>query len=274
MRAAKVPVKLTKASPCLWPSVLCPDAEREGAAKPLQTYAQMTLEDPNPLKRWVQRRRLADALACVTAKFPVDNLVDYGAGDGALALMAARRWPNAGITCFEPASPLADEAERRLADVPRARVVREETALPPGVDLVFCTEVFEHLPEAETEAAIRTIDRILRPTGLLVVGVPVEVGPVAGLKGLFRMTRRPGDFDARPEHVWNATVGRPPKNRPTAEFVPGRAYHSHHLGFDHRRLRRRLETAFGPVRMRGSPFAFAPVMLNSEAYMTLRKEPS
>lgn len=253
--------------------MLCPGPERGAPAKPLQTYAQMTLEDPNPLKRWVQRRRLADALACVTAKFPVDNLVDYGAGDGALALLAARRWPNAGITCFEPAPHLAAEAERRLTGIPGAPVVRDEGELRPGADVVFCTEVFEHLPDQETEAAIGTIARILRPGGLLVVGVPVEVGPVAALKGLFRMTRRPGDFDARPGHVWGATLGRPPADRPVAEFA-GRAYHSHHLGFDHRRLRRRLEAAFGPARMRGSPFALAPVMLNSEAYMTLRKEPS
>ena len=239
----------------------------------MQTYAQMMWEDPNALKRWVQKRRLSDALAQLTAKFPVDNIVDYGAGDGALAALAHQRWPNARITCFEPAPHLAAEAEARLRSLPDIRVVRFEAAIPEGADVVFCTEVFEHLPDAETDAALDRIASILKPGGWLVVGVPVEVGPVAGLKGLFRMLRRPNDFDTRPGHVWRAVLGGSFDYRPMADIAQGRRYHPHHLGFDHRRLRQKLAERFTPVRLRGSPFGFAPVILNSEAYMTLRKEP-
>ena len=239
----------------------------------MQTYAQMTWDDPNALKRWVQRRRLKDALAQVTAKFPVDNIVDYGAGDGALAALAHQRWPNARITCFEPAPHLAAEAEARLRDLPNIGVTRFEHGIPGEADVVFCTEVFEHLPETETLAALDRIEALLKPGGLLVVGVPVEVGPVAGLKGLFRMLRRPDDFDTRPGHIWKAMLGGAFDYRPMAEISQGRRYHPHHLGFDHRRLRRQLAARFTPVGTRGSPLRLAPVILNSEAYMTLRKEP-
>ncbi|WP_296814832.1 class I SAM-dependent methyltransferase [Brevundimonas sp.] len=239
----------------------------------MQTYAEMTWDDPNALKRWVQRRRLRDALAQVPDKVSVDKIVDYGAGDGALAVLARERWPKARIVCFEPAPHLATEAERRVRDLDGVEVTRTEAGLPEAVDLVFCTEVFEHLPEAETGAAIARIEAILKPGGLLVVGVPVESGPVAALKGLFRMARRPKDFDTRPGNILRAVLGQRVRDRPMADIAYGRRYHPHHLGFDLGGLKRLLEARFSPVRLRGSPLPLAPVFLNSEAYMTLRKEP-
>lgn len=235
------------------------------------SYAAITRDDPNLVKRWVQRRRLADALVRATGESAPRRVVDYGGGDGELAARAAARWPQAEVLCFEPWDEMARQAERRLAGAANARVVRDEAGLAPGADLVLCTEVFEHLPEAETARALDEIDRVLRPGGRLVVGVPVEVGPVALLKGAFRALRRPGDFDGRWPGILAAARGRPPAARFTAELAPGRFYHPHHLGFDHRRLRRALQARFGPVRLSGSPLPFAPVLLNSEAYMTVTK---
>lgn len=219
----------------------------------------------------MQRRRLADALARVPGEFSPRRIIDFGGGDGELAARAAARWPGARVTCFEPWPQMADQAQARLAGLANATVARDEAALSPGADLVFCTEVFEHLPPAETDRALDEIDRLLAPGGRLVVGVPVEVGPVALLKGAFRALRRPGDFDGRWPAILAAARGRPPSERFTAELAPGRAYHPHHLGFDHRALRRRLAERFGPVRLTGSPLALAPVLLNSEAYMTATK---
>ena len=234
----------------------------------MAAYADLTWNDPNPLKRWVQRRRLADALEHVPEGMAPTTVIDYGAGDGALATMAAARWPEASIVCFEPSTDLAFQAERRLGGA--ARVVRTEADLPPQADLIFCTEVFEHLPEAETARALDELGARMAPGCLLVVGVPVEVGPPALAKGLFRALRRGGDYDGSLRRIRQAAMGRPPVDRPMADWS-GRGYHPHHLGFDHRALRRLLEARFGPVRLTGSPFAWLPVFLNSEAYMTVRR---
>lgn len=238
----------------------------------MTTYADITWADPNPLKRWVQRRRLADALGCVPASLAVERVIDFGAGDGALAALAAARWPQATVTCFEPAEGLAQQAEDRLAGLPRVRVERTEAGLETGADVIFCTEVFEHLPPAETARALDEIERLLIPGGLLVVGAPVEVGPPALAKGLFRMLRRRGDFDGDPGRIWRAALGRPPQDRPKADWATSggetRGYHPHHLGFDYRALRRTLAARFIEVRLVGSPLGLLPVFLNSEAYMT------
>lgn len=235
------------------------------------SYSDLTWDDPNPLKRWLQRSRIRHALALVPQGREIGSVVDYGGGDGTLAQQAVARWPDATVLVFEPNAELASAARLRLVNEPGVRVVERESEIHPGADVVFCTEVFEHLPDAETQRALWEIERILKPGGLLVVGVPVEVGPLALFKGLFRKNRRSTAYDADFGRIWSAFLGRPPVDRPLETLGPDRRYHSFHLGFDHRCLRRRLEARFGRVRMVGSPVAFAPIMANSEANMIMTK---
>jgi SAM-dependent methyltransferase len=237
----------------------------------VDSYARLTREDPNPCKRWLQRRRLDHALQAAWPAEPA-TVVDYGGGDGALTAMAARRWPEAELICFEPAPRLAAEARALLAGVEQTEVVEDAAVIPDAsADLVLCTEVFEHLPPRETARALDQIARILAPGGRLVIGVPVEVGPPALLKGLFRMARRPGAFDARPGNVLKAAMGRPPQPRPEQEIAPGLPYFPHHLGFDHRRLYGEIAARFGLEAVTGSPWPGLPLSLASEVYFTAVK---
>lgn len=238
---------------------------------PDPSYAALTREDPNPLKRAVQGRRLADALQLARDLEP-RLLVDYGGGDGALSRSAAELWPQAQVLCFEPAPQLAAQARDLLAGVPQAAVVESESALPAGsADLLFCTEVFEHLPAAETARALDEIARILKPGGHAVIGVPVEIGPPAFAKGVFRALRRPGEFDARAGVILQALFGHAPRARPLAEISAGRAYYPHHAGFDHRPLVAAIGERFALEQRAGSPFPALPAWMNSEIYVRARR---
>lgn len=238
---------------------------------PEPSYAALTREDPNPLKRAVQGRRLTDALRLAQDLSP-SLVIDYGGGDGALCRAAAERWPMARILCFEPAPQLAAQARDLLAHVDQAQVVEDEAALPAAsADLLFCTEVFEHLPPAETDRALDEIARILKTGGRAVIGVPVEIGPPAAAKGAFRALRRPGDFDARASIILQALAGRAPRPRPLAEISAGRAYYPHHAGFDHRPLVGAIAGRFELERRAGSPFPGLPAWLNSELYVRVRR---
>ncbi|MGE0045668.1 MAG: methyltransferase domain-containing protein [Hyphomonadaceae bacterium] len=234
------------------------------------SYAALTRDDPNALKRWLQRRRLHDALRFgLRAAAGAERIVDYGAGDGALAAMALQAFAGAEVVAFEPAADLAREAEAALG---AGRVVREERALGDGwADLLFCTEVFEHLPPRESDGALDAIARVLRPGGALIIGVPIEIGAPALAKGLFRWARRPSAFDARWRGIALAAFGKAPAPRPANEIAPGRAYHPHHLGFDHRTLIAALRLRFDIERVAGSPFAGFPLWMNSELTVIARR---
>jgi SAM-dependent methyltransferase len=236
------------------------------------SYAAITREDSSALKRWFQERRLRAAVGLVDGR--ARRVVDFGGGDGEVSARLAARLPETEIVCFEPAPQYRQEAEQRLAGFPLARAVSEEADLSEGwADTALCLEVLEHLPEAETEQALEQLHRCLGPGGRLVCGVPIEVGPPAAAKGLFRRGRRPEAFDARPDLIAAAAFGRPPAERPVTFIAPERAYHPHHLGFDHRRLLERLRGRFRVVRMVGSPFGTPLSLVNAELYILAVKEP-
>ena len=238
-------------------------------------YADITVDDPNRVKRWIQRQRFRDALKVlerIPPGTPVD-ILDFGGGDGELLKQCLRAHPRLRACLYEPTPRLRREAETKLASHPVEIVDDLRDLEGRRFDFVFCLEVFEHLPEIETTRAITDIHRLLKPGGLAVLGVPHELFLPALIKGMFRMVRRFGAFDAHPLNILRASLGRPPTPRPVKEIAPGFSYHFHHVGFDHRELESLLARRFEIVSRWFSPARALGPVLNSEVYYLLRATP-
>lgn len=236
-------------------------------------YADITIRDRSAVKRWLQRRRFSDAVTVLRDARLGDRLrvLDFGAGDGELVRQIASV-ASIEAWVYEPTSSLMAEAKEKLAGLDSVVFADNLDSLPPGIfDYVFCLEVFEHLPKEELLKAIAEIHRLLKPDGIGVIGVPHELFLPALLKGLFRMSRRYGDYDASPRNIFAAFLGRPPLQRPTAEISPGFAYHFHHLGFDYRVLEKLLQKRFLLAKKWFSPLPILGSALNSEVYFLFRK---
>lgn len=236
-------------------------------------YRDITFADKNPLKRWLQKQRLSTALRVSRdALSNASAICDYGAGDGELCKHIAVLAPHARILCFEPSPDLMNQARQNLEGVDKVSFCTESQQLPMNsVDVAFCLEVFEHLPCAETRDAIARLSVTLKPNGLLIVGVPVEVGVAALYKGAFRLFRRAGDFDANWRNIAAAALGSPPTERPVREIAPSLNYYPHHMGFDYRTFVEQLQGSDLMLESRSfSPFN-VPGSLMPEAYFLLRK---
>jgi SAM-dependent methyltransferase len=232
------------------------------------SYADLTFQDRNPIKRWLQHRRLVTAADLAGSRLKAPRLVcDFGAGNGELCKLLAARYEEARFACYEPAAYLLAEARENLKAVSRVEFHQDIRELERGAfDLVVCLEVFEHLPPEETIEALRTISALLKPGGTVIIGVPVEIGLPALYKGVFRMSRRYGAFDATPKNVATSLLGRPPQNRPIAELAPGLRFHYEHLGFDFRNLRRLLDRYFRSIEVSASPLSAVGTWLMPEVY--------
>jgi SAM-dependent methyltransferase len=239
------------------------------------TYADYTFKDKNKIKSWLQKQRLATALGLIEKhRLNVQRMLDFGAGDGELCKQFAQIQNLASIICYEPTPSLLHEARKNLASLNSERVIFLEkltSDIENTLDVVYCLEVFEHLPPQETRQAIRSIQKLLHPNGHAIIGVPVEIGIPALYKGLFRMFRRYGRFDASFKNVSLSVLGFPPAERPLGEISPGFHFYFEHLGFNWKTLRSIFEKEFVILDIVSSPFNLGAWCM-PEVYFVLKKK--
>jgi SAM-dependent methyltransferase len=240
------------------------------------SYWENTFNDRNPMKRWLQRKRLVSALELAERFSPNPrSICDFAAGDGELCKSIVDWYPDAKVICYEPAPTYLVEARKNLRSLPTIAFSSDVCRLASqSVDLVFCLEVLEHLPRPETVQALQQIDEILAPDGIAVIGVPIEIGIPAVYKGVFRIVRRHGAFDATLGNVLRAAIGNPPKSRPLSEVSSGLKFHHEHMGFDFRQLKQMILRQLSIEETAASPYPILGSTLMPEIYFVARKFPS
>src|SRR4051794_13125003 len=143
-------------------------------------------QDPEP---WAFARRRALLLAEVK---PGERVLDLGCGAG--RFLAALGENAVGVEIAEEA------AARARANVPGADVRLIEDGTIPlahgSVDLVWCSEVLEHIPDVG--AALNEIRRVLKPGGRALITVPYHGRLQAAAIAL---TRFEAHFDPLGHHV-------------------------------------------------------------------------
>jgi SAM-dependent methyltransferase len=167
--------------------------------------------DPEP---WAFAERRTLLLAEAQAG---ERVLDLGCGAGRfLAVLREAGVEPVGVELAQAA------AERARANVPGAdvRLVTADGSLPLGhgeVDLVWCSEVLEHVPDAEH--MLLEARRVLRRGGRLLLTVPFHGRVQAALVGL---TRFDAHFDPQGQHVRFFTARSLRRTLDAAGFGPTR----------------------------------------------------
>ena len=165
--------------------------------------------DPEP---WAFAQRRALLLAEVKAG---ERVLDLGCGAGRfLAVLREAGAEPVGVELAQAA------AERARANVPGAdvRLVAEDGSLPLGhgeVDLVWCSEVLEHVPDVGH--ALLEARRVLRRGGRLALTVPFHGRLQAAAIAL---TRFDAHFDPLGQHVRFFTARSLARTLDAAGYAP------------------------------------------------------
>lgn len=245
-------------------------------------YARKQLLSKDRLIAWSHRRRFETGLRLARPLAAGGRVLDYGCGDGTfLALLADGSPAPAEAVGAEVGAELVEDCRRRHGAGEGRRFVHADELDAPGHDgayqLVVCMEVLEHV--VGPELLIGRLARLAAPGGRLLVSVPVETGlpllfkqaarRVAGWRGIGDY---PGTAPYTPGELLRGLFAgrRQHLARPVYETPAGRPFHDH-KGFNWMFVRELLARHFEVERTLGSPVAWLPPHLGSQAWFLARK---
>ena len=177
------------------------------------------------------------------------------------------------------------DCARRLTDLPLTFTTTDRLAAAHAgaYDVVTCMEVLEHCLDDERRRVVAELARLVRPGGVVVVSVPIEVGPSLAGKQIGRAIaawRGLGDYRHRetygPLELVRMIVAMPGTSihRPSYSAVSpdGTSYRYYgHKGFDWRVLREELKQEFVIRRTQFSPMPRMRSLLNSQVWFVCER---
>jgi 2-polyprenyl-3-methyl-5-hydroxy-6-metoxy-1,4-benzoquinol methylase len=237
-------------------------------------YAQKQLGSRSRLIAWSHRRRLEMA-ARLAAPYAGRRLLDYGCGDGTFLAYVSTMFPQA-VGADADARQI-EACRRRFADLTDVLFVAakdlNDVAYEGAFDLICCMEVLEHCLESDAERLLRNLSRLLAPAGLVIISVPIEVGPALLANEFVRAIagwRRIGDYQHRDSYRFGELMRMLCAGNKTA--IPRPAYpfggdfaHSH-KGFNWRTLRSQISRFFVIREVRFSPIDGFSGWLSSQVW--------
>jgi SAM-dependent methyltransferase len=220
-------------------------------------YQDQTFNTPNPIARYAHRARLRYSLNSTDPLLPRNGvLLDFGCGTGDFLQAFSAIRPDADLIGYEPYLCPSTGAFARVASMEDVGV--------ESIDLLCAFEVLEHLSDDDLARFMEHGRRLLKPSGIVVVSIPIIGGLTLVLKEVNRMVlfRRRSEY-TMPEllkaTLFGISAPRPEDRKPT------------HKGFDFRALRGMLSAGFHLESEAVCPFRGLPWWLNSQIFLTLRK---
>lgn len=222
---------------------------------------------------WSHRARFVRGLKLLGAN--PGRVLDYGSGDGTFLGMASPHIAEGlGADILENQ---VKDCQQRLAEFKNIRfcTIPELAGRGAEFDVVTCMETLEHCTAPIVQVVLKDLARLVKPTGRVIISVPIEIGPTFPFKYVIRkLAAIRGLSDYRYYESYSlknmmkmifATKGTK-LDRPEYGDPPT---HSHY-GFNWRALRETVRGHLDVERTLFTPLGFLGGFVSSQAWFVCR----
>lgn len=218
-----------------------------------EDYAKLTINSANPVARFAQRTRVRKSIEIIEAMAPPGAaILDFGCNDGRmLSELRARGWTGA-LMGFDPfTNPRSQDflTIADLAEIPDA-----------SLDAVTAFETLEHVDDEGRRTFMEFCARALKPTGQIIVSVPIMIGPVLFVKYANARFVNKSRWRYSFKELLSGLFGGSVRRSKTGDFLD-------HKGFDFRELDAHMRARFKMRRRLFSPFSWAGWIANSQVFL-------
>jgi SAM-dependent methyltransferase len=241
-------------------------------------YENKQLASRIPLLSWSHRSRF-DLARRLVARYAGRRLLDYGCGDATFLSRVSDLFPDATGAGVDPNE--IDSCRKRFSGTTRLRFALVADLAAPendgAFDVVTCMEVLEHCVAAAVDAVLADLARLVAPSGIVIISVPIEIGPSLLAKQIVRRIagRRIRDYKFNERYsmgeLWRVvTAGEGTIiERPVYFSVTG-DFHGH-KGFNWRALRRKIRDPLLLQRTMFSPLGLPGGFVSSQAWFICKR---
>lgn len=247
------------------------------------TYAKKQLFCKSRIVAWghASRYRLGRRLV---EPYAGRKYLDYGCGDGTFLTLVRDIFTDAIGADVDP-QQTKDCVDRFAGQMSFTFLLTDDLADSQhtgAYELITCMEVLEHCTKEKLNEVLADLQRLISRDGVVIISVPVEIGPALIGKQLARMLagwRGLGDYKYRETYTVRQLIkmvfaGKHTEiTRPVyrADFAVDRpnSYHGH-KGFNWRLLRARLQDRFIIEKSCFSPLGWLGGHLSSQAWFICR----
>lgn len=175
-----------------------PIPERSAEGNELLELQRTLYASKNPTRRWLHNRRRAWIEEAIRSHslHGAGSSIEIGPGSGIYLPLLAECFGE--VTAVDVEEAFLDNASVYSREYARVTCLLDDitrSSLPSeSFDLVLCSEVIEHISDAE--AALHTMRRILRRDGVLILSTPHRYSPlelcsrIAYIPGIIELVRR------------------------------------------------------------------------------------
>jgi SAM-dependent methyltransferase len=242
------------------------------------TFAKKQLFCRDRVIAWSHKSRFRTARRLVAASRG-RSLLDYGCGDGTLVACISDLFPQVVGADLDPIE--IGRCSERFASSPSVsfkliRDLEKDRCEGGSFDVVTCTEVLEHCTDESREHVLEDINQLVARDGVVIVSVPVEIGPALLLKETLRTIagwRGIGDYPFKERYCLREILKMTFAGSHTViprSLLPGPIPYYGHKGFNWLSLERRLRGSFAVQTRHFSPLNWSRGWLSSQVWFVCR----
>ncbi len=243
-------------------------------------YAKKQIFCQNQIIAWSHSSRFKTTISLVD-KYArnYNNLLDYGCGDGTFLTMVSNLFSEALGT--DVSQEQIYDCQQRLSGETKLKFCLktelDSQKYNSYFDIAVCMEVLEHCPPEQAEIVINNLKRLVKEDGVIIISVPIEIGPSLLIKQITRAIAgwlRQGDYDKSIESYSISELLQmifATKSSSIPRLIYGDDFPCHgHKGFNWRALRQELSKEFEIEHTLFSPVGWLGGFISSQTFLICR----
>ncbi len=241
-------------------------------------YAEDTVDNKNIFKRFSHKRRFIEAKNLLNEyKFSREtNMLDFGSGNGFFVKYLIENEFKLNFSAYDPVEQQISEMKDLFnsSNIKNVNIYNQYDSIIEKFDIICCLETLEHFDEVHQRKLLEQMKKLLKPGGIIIISVPIEVYLSGFIKMILRITMRQSQENTNFKNLFKTLFGMKissPDIFKKNYLNTSQEYLNTHVGFYYFNLIKLIKRMnFKIVSTKYSPFPILKSLINSQIFIKIK----